>query len=194
MNRFVWVLLLSATVACSKKQTHLPATKENPYAGYTEYLIPAKQHYATNNVYQTIDKKELHFTAIFDSSCIYTNNNAENAYDINKLYGFSDCGSLHHENSARVGWLWNGKMIELYAYCYTNGIRKSALLGTTLIGTPAELSISIQPNQYLFTCNGSKTTLQRHCNSSNILGYKLYPYFGGNETAPHDIHVFIKES
>ena len=60
-------------------------------------------------------------------------------------------------------------------------------------GTPAELSISIQPKQYLFTCNGSKTTLQRHCNSSNILGYKLYPYFGGDETAPHDIDLFIKE-
>ena len=33
MNRFVCVLLLTATVSCSKKQTELPATKENPYAG-----------------------------------------------------------------------------------------------------------------------------------------------------------------
>jgi hypothetical protein len=193
VTRFVCVLLLLAAVACSKKQTELPATKENPYAGYTEYLIPAKQHYATSNSYQAIDKKELHFTAIFDSSCIYTTSKPENVYDINKLYGFSDCGSLHHENSARVGWLWNGKTIELYAYCYTNGIRKSALLGTALIGTPSELSISIQPNQYKFTYNETQTTLPRHCTSNNILGYKLYPYFGGDETAPHDIRVFIKE-
>lgn len=188
--RSVCALLLLATIACSKKVT-LP--EENPYPGYTEFLIPAKQHYAVNNTYQTIDQKELRFMALFDSSCIYTNSNPENIFDINKLYGFSDCGSLHHENSARVGWLWNGKMIELYAYCYTGSVRKNVLLGTTAIGTPADLGISVQPNQYQFFYNGTITTVPRHCTNNSAQGYKLYPYFGGDETAPHDIRVFIKD-
>lgn len=193
MNRFVCVLLLLGAAACSKKQSDLTINKENPYSGYKEYLIPANQHYAVNNAYQIIQEKEMRFMALFDSSCIYTSSNPENAYDINKLYGFSDCGSLHQENSARVGWLWNGKVIELYAYCYSNGARNSALLGTTAIGTSVELGISVQPKQYQFTYNGTKTVLPRSCTMDSIQGYQLYPYFGGDETAPHDVHVFIKD-
>jgi hypothetical protein len=193
VTRFVSMMLLLTAIACSKQQPDLPATKENTYPGYTEYLIPAKQHYAVNNKYDVINQKELHFMALFDSSCMYTSYEAENIYDINKLYGFSDCGSLHHENSARTGWLWNGKMIELYAYCYVDSVRKSTLLGTTPIGVPAELTMSVQPNQYLFTYKGKTNTMPRHCTGSSIQGYHLYPYFGGDETAPHDIHVYIKE-
>lgn len=192
MIRLVSMMLLFAAAVSCKKQTNIPATKENPYPGYTEYLIPAKQHYAVNNNYDVISLKELHFKAIFDSSCIYNSYDAENIYDINKLYGFSDCSSLHHENSARAGWLWNGKTIELYAYCYINRVRKSMLLGTVPIGVPAELTMNVQPNVYQFTYNGKTITLPRHC-TGNIQGYRLYPYFGGDETAPHDIHVYIKE-
>jgi hypothetical protein len=191
--RFVSMMLLLAAVACTKQQPGIPATKENPYPGYTEYLIPAKQHYAVNNNYDIISQKELHFMAFFDSTCTYNSYDPENIYDINKLYGFSDCGTLHHENSARVGWLWNGKMIELYAYCYVDSVRKSTLLGTTSIGAPAELTISVQNNQYLFTYKGTTTPMPRHCTGSSIQGYRLYPYFGGDETAPHDVQVFIKE-
>src|SRR5688500_5843243 len=121
-------MLLLGAVACSKKQSGPDITKENPYAGYKEYLIPANQHYAVNNAFQAVHEKEMRFIALFDSSCIYTSSNPKNVFDINKLYGFSDCGSLHHENSARVGWLWNGKAIELHAYCYSGSIRKSVLL------------------------------------------------------------------
>jgi hypothetical protein len=187
------VLLLLAATACSKKQAEPGKTKENPYPGYKEYLIPAQQHYAVNNAYQAVQGNEMRFMALFDSSCMCTSKNPENVFDINKLYGFSDCGSMHQENSARVGWLWNGKTIELYAYCYSGSIRKSALLGTAAIGEPVELGISVQSQQYVFTCNGSKSGLPRNCASNSIQGYRLYPYFGGDETAPHDIHVFIKD-
>lgn len=177
-------LLLVSFIAC---------TKDNPNNGYKDYLIPANQHYAVNTGLEPMTKKELRFLALFDSSCIYTNRDPKNIYDINKLYGFSDCGTLHHENSARVGWLWNGKAIELHAYCYTDSLRNNKLLGTVAIGKPAELSMSVQANQYIFTYNGTQTTMPRHCNSSSINGYRLYPYFGGDETAPHDIHIYIKE-
>lgn len=186
-------MLLFTAVACSKQVPILPIIKQNPYPGYTQYFIPAKQHYALNNSFDVIDKKELHFMAIFDSSCIYTSYNPENIYDINKLYGFSDCNTLHHENSARVGWLWNGKAIELYAYCYVDSVRKSKMLGTIPIGTPAELTINVQSTKYMFTYKGVTTTMPRHCNGAGIQGYRLYPYFGGDETAPHDIRVYIKE-
>lgn len=188
----LWAIVVCA-VACSKKQTDLVVNKGKQSPEYKEYFISRGQHYAEGNTFQLVDKKEMHFLALFDSSCIYTTVNPENITDINKLYGFSDCSSLHQENSARVGWLWNGKAVELYAYCYADSIRSNKLLGTVTIGSAADLTISVQPHQYVFDYGGKKTIMDRGCVSDSILGYQLYPYFGGDETAPHDIHVFIKD-
>jgi hypothetical protein len=180
-------------VACNKKQTDLVVNKDKQSSEYKEYLIPKGQHYAEGNTFQFVNKKEMHFLARFDSTCIYTTENPENITDINKLYGFSDCSSPHQQNSARLGWLWNGKAIELYAYCYDDSIRNNKLLGTLTIGNVADLTISVQPHQYVFEYDGKKTIMDRHCVSDSIQGYQLYPYFGGDETAPHDVHVFIKD-
>ena len=185
--------IVMCSMACNKSSIDPGVAKENPGSGYKEYLIPANQHSAIGSGLRILNKTSMHFQAQFDSTCIYSVKNAENATDINKLYGFSDCGSAHHQNSARVGWVWNGSAIELHAYCYTSGVRSSKLMGTIVPGEPAEITISVQPQQYVFEWNGKKTIMKRSCDSDKIEGYQLFPYFGGDETAPHDIHVFIKE-
>ena len=38
-----------------------------------------------------------------------------------------------------------------------------------------------------------KDSLPRTSATSKAEGYKLYPYFGGDESAPHDIFIYIKE-
>ena len=35
--------------------------------------------------------------------------------------------------------------------------------------------------------------MNRGCRDSSMTGYKLYPYFGGNKTAPHDIKIKVEE-
>jgi hypothetical protein len=180
------------SLACNKKSID-PVGKEKPGNGYTEYLIPKDQHSATNNGLRLLNKAAMRFEVLFDSSCIYSNIIPENQYDINKLYGFSDCGSAHHQNSARVGWLWNGSAIELHAYCYVSGVRTSQLMGTLQPGQPAQISIAVQPKQYVFEWNGKKTVIDRSCGSEKMEGYQLYPYFGGDEIAPHDIRIYIKD-
>lgn len=161
--------------------------------GFTEYIIRQGNHYAEGNIPKLISNTALHFMAKFDSSCIYTTINPDNSGDINKLYGFSDCGNGHQESSARVGWVWNGQVVELYAYCYAGGIRSSRKIGAVAIGEVKELAIAVNGNQYVFICDGQQTVMTRYCNTPAYNGYQLYPYFGGDETAPHDIHVFIKE-
>ncbi|WP_315819110.1 hypothetical protein [Paraflavitalea speifideaquila] len=179
------LLLLLGLAACQK--TDIPE-------GFKEYIIPKGAHYATENSYQVVNKTELHFLVLFDSSSIYTSIDPKNNGDINKLYGFSDCGTQHQENSARVGWVWNGKAIELYAYCYANSIRSSKLLGSIAIGTPCELTIRPEASQYRFEQNGFPAVyMKRGCNTPGISGYQLYPYFGGDETAPQEVHIYIKE-
>ena len=195
VRSFVWLVGCSCLAFCNKTVEPVTGKKEPSLvnSGYIEYLIPRNQHYATENGYKTVKKEQLRFMAVFDSSCIYTSQVRENQQDINKLYGFSDCGSGHSVNSARFGWLWNGSAIELYAYCYINGVRTSLLLDTVAIDQQNTLAIQVKAHQYIFECNGKTTAISRHCATGAIEGYQLYPYFGGDETAPHNIHIYIKE-
>ena len=93
--------------------------------GFKEYVIEAGAHYTSDNGYKLISKKkDIHFMAWLDSSCIYTSVDPVNQGDINKLYGFGDCNTGHQESSARFGWNWNGKAFDMHAYCYVKGERK----------------------------------------------------------------------
>jgi hypothetical protein len=184
-------VLSCGLVACSKSGKPV---EEKPAGNiYHEYIIPKGEHYAAGNNFRILEKRSLHFKVRFDSSCIYTVARAENAADINKLYGFSDCGGNHQENSARFGWVWNGRTVELYAYCYTEGNRDSKLLGTVSIGQETELWLVAEPGKYVFTVNGKIENMKRSCSSDQDQAYQLFPYFGGDEVAPHDVHVFILE-
>ncbi len=137
--------------------------------------------------------REMRFIAWFDSSCIYTNSNPGNFSDINKLYGFADCNSAHQESSARFGWNWNGNSIDIYAYCYANNKRQWKLLGPVQLKKPSEMSIKVLPGQYIFEFGGKRETMERTCSTTQIEGYQLYPYFGGDEAAPHEMRIYIKD-
>lgn len=188
----VLLLLGSGFIACQKNTT--PFQQPPVSDGFKTYIIPKGAHSAQESNYQVVNKLALRFVARFDSSCMYTSADAKNSSDINKLYGFSDCGSFHHKNSARVGWVWNGRSVDLYAYCYADSIRSSQWLGTVNIGEPVELAIRPENGQYVFDMNGKTLlSLKRGCTTTGIAGYQLYPYFGGNETAPHPVRVYIKD-
>jgi hypothetical protein len=187
-------LLVNPFIAC-QKETSSNATVADPISnGFKKYSIPQSEHSTLDNNYQLITREAMRFMAQFDSSCIYYTADTKNSGDINKLYGFSDCGSFHHENSARIGWVWNGRAVDLYAYCYVDSIRNSRLLTTVDIGEPIELSIRPENGQYLFGVNGETIcSMKRGCTGAGISGYQLYPYFGGDETAPHEIRIYIKD-
>jgi hypothetical protein len=193
VNRYLCAaVLFCSLLACSKNE--VPVENNRPAENdFHEYIILRGQHYATGNNFGMLQKRSIHFVARFDSSCIYTLAKAENAGDINKLYGFSDCGSGHHENSARFGWVWNGKAIDLYAYCYSEGQRSSKLLGAVGIAQEVELSLAAEPGKYVFVVNGNTATMKRSCSDDKTAAYQLFPYFGGDEVAPHDVRIFIKD-
>lgn len=106
--------------------------------------------------------------------------------------GFSDNGVLHHQNSARVGWRWKKEKIELFAYCYAEGARSFVKLGDVAIGDTARLMIRLSPVGYEFQYKGVSTIMSRGVTGSSINGYMLYPYFGGDEPAPHTMKLWIK--
>lgn len=156
------------------------------------FSIKQGEHFASNNFYKPIDISELKFIVRFDSSAIYRTKAEENQYDINKLYGFSDNNSHHHQYSARFGWGWVDNALRLYGYVYNEGKLSKKEIGTVAINKEITCRISINGDNYIFSINDVPISMPRNSKGSLARGYMLYPYFGGDETAPHDIKIWIK--
>jgi hypothetical protein len=135
------------------------------------------------------------FRACFDDTAIYSLENREDQGDWNKLYGFSDCGNLHHKNSARVVWRWNdaSERIEIGAYVYADKERTELMMGTVDPYEITDFSIQSDGDQYIFRFQGKSYVLPRGCSRKALKGFRLYPYFGGTSDAPHNMNVWIDE-
>ncbi len=195
---FGCVMLLLASCNKQLETTAVPPTEATADSTgavtkeYVEYNIKKGEQYCDKNSYTQIKYPELAFKVNFDSSAIYTTVSHSNQNDINKLYGFSDNNAAHHDFSARFGWRWSNNALRLFAYTYNNGVMDFKELGTVAIGAENDCSIKVANELYIFTLNGSVTTMARASTTSEAEGYQLYPFFGGTETAPHDIHIWIK--
>jgi hypothetical protein len=168
----------------------------------TEYLIASGQHssrvlggFASDKI-RTLKSNQFSFTARFDESARYDLGN-NNQYDINKLMGFSDCNSLHHENSIRFGWRYSIEKdnIEIFAYAYSNSVMNFHYMGDVAINETAFYQIQITDQSFLLQINGEVSfELERTANCDKGLYYMLFPYFGGDEVSPHDVSIFIEET
>ena len=193
-------ILSSCTKSVEKvEQKSPPISTKNDTTVNSEFkqyiILPGKQFAeGTAMLFDEVNIARLHFYAVFDSTAIYTTDTASNQYDINKLYGFADNNVFdHHKFSARFGWNWNKGALRLLAYVYNNGEVSNKPLGTIAIGKQADCTIIIKGSQYQFVLNGITTVMPRASTTATAIGYKLYPYFGGTETAPHQININIKE-
>ena len=194
MKKFICLTsLIFILFSCKKQIDSLLTNKQGNATQFTKYTIVKGQNYSDGNKYVTTSYTELNFIAKFDSSAIYATINPDNQLDINKLYGFADNSSTHQQFSARFGWRWSDKALRLFGYVYNNGVRDSKELGIIAIGAENKCSIKINPNSYVFSLNGKTDSLPRTSVGIKANGYKLYPYFGGDETAPHDVYIWIKE-
>ncbi|HRO42041.1 MAG TPA: hypothetical protein PL009_04370 [Flavipsychrobacter sp.] len=160
---------------------------------FITYLIRAGNNFCDNNSYPTAALTSLKFKALFDSSCIYATVDPNNQADINKLYGFADSNTFHQTNSARFGWNWMNGEMHIHAYCYVSTVRMYKELGTVPLNTEIDCRLDVLPGKYIFTLNGKSDTMLRASQEVVAKGYKLYPYFGGDEPAPHDIKIKVKE-
>lgn len=194
-------LLLLVASSCNKaidalieKKVNSSASSSNSssYSGFTQFTIKAGYHYADQNVPKSIETGEMKFAVVFDSSAMYKTLTEINQYDINKLYGFSDNNGDHHQYSARFGWRWSDGALRLFAYVYNAGVMVENEITTISIGKEMVCSIKIIPGFYVFSAGEKTISLPRSSTTTMAKGYQLYPYFGGDETAPHDIRIWIK--
>ena len=115
------ILLLTSVVlltSCKKAAESIidNAISDPSRSDFQKYTIRTGQQYCDQNSYKAVDLTEMKFTVRFDSTAIYQSKDPENQKDINKLYGFADNNSDHHQFSARFGWRWSDNALRLFAY------------------------------------------------------------------------------
>jgi hypothetical protein len=161
------------------------------------FTIKKGRHHSGNFIYKFFNffnfTSSIFYRVTFNQSCKYEIE-GEDMYDINKLVGFSR--GLHHKDSARFGWRYSSKgdCIELFAYCYVSGNRTYKKMCDIELNREAVLEISKVKNYYIFRVfHGISTyvfTVDTKCKFP--IGYSLWPYFGGNLKAPHDMVIELE--
>lgn len=131
-------------------------------------------------------------TAVFDNTCIYDLEGADK-YDINKLFGLYFGGP---KNSARFGWNSNGGRIDIYAYLHNDGAVESKKLLDCMPNERVDLTLKVTDTDYEFTAakkSGERARMKfpRKKAWNHFFTYRGYPYFGGNQTAPHDMRLEV---
>lgn len=139
--------------------------------------------------------KTVDFSFQFLNNPCYSLGN-EDDMDINKLMGISF--GKHHSNSFRIGWRpVNNESISLHSYYYNNGIRKDSFLYIIHYNSGVDGSISIDREKekikiHLFTKGNSiNESIDFDFTNASRWSYRLFPYFGGNTKATHDIHMAL---
>lgn len=180
-------------LSCSKTNVAEEPKQPDVNANFTTYTINAGKQFCNNNPYVTTSYSELKFLAKFDSTSIYSTKDPGRQDDINKLYGFSDNNAMHHQFSARFGWRWSNNALRLFGYTYNNGVNEFKELGTVVLGREITCGIKVTSTAYVFLLNNTIDSLPRKSTTVKAEGYKLYPYFGGFESAPHDVKILVRE-
>jgi len=164
-----------------------------------EYLIKNGHHKPVGIHLGLTFTNKITFKASFDPSCLYHFGDVDD-YDTNKLCGFSSTWN-HMIQSARVGWRsLDGKTIQILTYTHSQhqiSLNEIYILGVV---NPNEVFYcTIENVRYMFRYSFQKENYSNIVTLSNIktpdwfpFHYYLFPFFGGNKTAPHDMKIYLK--
>ena len=172
------LLLFSSCKKQKPKEFTFKIKKSNHQSSLSSKLLLSKTAYSI----------EADF--LFTESCEYDIGTDQS--DWNKLIGFNHGTFSHHKNnSSRVGWRWDltNSNYELGYYVKKDGERITGVLDKVKSnewfhvkvykGLHNKVNIKVNNHRYQY----KKST------DEDLTNYILWPYFGGNEEAPHDMTV-----
>jgi hypothetical protein len=150
------------------------------------YFIKKGNHYSRHERTELFLQSRYSFAFKFDHTAMYDFAN-DNQEDWNKLTGFRY--ATIQKNSARFVWRWNpeDKVVDIGAYAYVDGERFMQQIGQANIDEVYAGMIINNENEYLFIYGGN--IIQVPKTVWNEKKFWQYPYFGGDERAPHDIKI-----
>jgi hypothetical protein len=160
--------------------------------------IKKAKHFASGiHVRPYLGKKIISWNVKMDISCLYPPVN-DDSNDLNKLCGISF--GHHHKNSLRFAWRPDFNrpgQICIYAYWYSRGQRRSLYVGNIVYSIDYHFEITITGRAVTFFVDRipgihpQAVTIQFPVPKAK-LGYYLWPYFGGNNTAPQNLNIAVR--
>ncbi len=175
-----WLFCFLALVGCRKIDSD----------GYRTFTIKEGNH-RSGYRYKSNYDNNIKFKVIFDESAIYRTKDPLNQADVNKLYGVSDCGKSHMEYSIRFGWRYYGGSLQILWFKHEAGEFTFGIITSVEINKSHTCTLDIFEDEYIMSVNNISTVISRAC-PNDYKRYYLYPYFGGDEVAPHTIKIKIK--
>ncbi|MBS2021169.1 MAG: hypothetical protein JST92_02080 [Deltaproteobacteria bacterium] len=165
---------------------HIPSGKHRSKGGG-----PGTLHFGTH------PDRTVHFRAKFHQNAAYTTASSGNQSDWNKLLGITT--NWIHKNSIRLGWAYNPstKLIDLGFYGYIHKTRYMPKITSVPLETWVDCELHLWREGMSVTVNGQTTTINQDLHLSTwfptMTWVLMTAYFGGDETAPHDIDVDVTD-
>lgn len=161
------------------------------------FKIKKGRHYSNGFIHKLMNffhnNDRMSYFCTFNDSAIYTDT-TQDKYDVNKLFGFSI--GQHHINSYRFGWNVLDNQIHIYAYSYINAKRVIQEICVIEKDKTYKFIIKVKDGKAVFTVIDGNYNLKQAIQpalKNRHFGYQLWPYFGGNKTAPKDIFIELIE-
>jgi hypothetical protein len=163
------------------------------------YTIKKGDHYSNASIFERIFSigwkvKQTVYHFKFHPECWWSPARNSDDYDLNKLCGIG-FGTDHQKNSARLAWVPDfnvpGK-IDIHGYIYDeqSSGHISKYIASVQTGVVCDGVITSNPGAYSIAVNGTAVTMPNNNKDPNLC-FKLFPYFGGNNTAPCDMGVEV---
>lgn len=160
------------------------------------YVIPKGAHYARGLNFRPHFGRSMSFLATLTPSCVHPARNSDD-FDISKVAGFS--GILTWRNSIRLGWRISRKPddlgpLEVWAYFHVRGKHHEVYLANVMPGHPVRCNLYDEGKAYrveIVTC-GRLRAARIEKPWTFPAGFRMFPYFGGNNTAPQDIRIVVE--
>ena len=174
MRNLIYLIFICCLICCSS------CLRE-------EYTIKAGNHYTKHGI-KLLKAPFIKFDFVADSTWYYTTEN--NGWS--KICGFSE--GLHHNNSARLGYICTNNKLYIGSYCYVDGERKVNTIQEIYPNTIYECEIYRVMNTYEFVVDDTITIVPatKFSDAIKLENYLLFPYIGGTYTLNHNWNCKLK--
>jgi hypothetical protein len=153
------------------------------------YVIPAGGHSARGlHAGAVVGNTLLRFKAKFYPNCIYQP--TREPEQVSKLFGISY--GHHHEASARIGWRSDGRRIEVLTYVYLSADRRVHDHLAWIDVQEWHEFIIVRDGRRVSLCMDGGKPLSYMMERPIPAGYRLFPYFGGEVPAPHELWIEVE--
>lgn len=199
---------LIAFSACDREDVGLHCHTSNTVT----HRVGAGEHDFSPRCLAILKKNSITFRARLRSSTAYRETDLQTGLNhINKLYGFSDCGKGHLQESARFGWTMINGQMRIVSFVHRNGkmvFNVDKPLAVIDLDQWYTYRLSAHGSSYQFMIESAGAPLRNVDGTAQISPvrtefvargcqgdgnrYRLGPYFGGRSPAPHGMQIEIQ--